>query len=57
MLKSLRMGLRNAWPAKEAQGVTLRFAPGRAFVLRIEPGQKAGQSRPFGLQSTPASRL
>ena len=26
-------------------------------MLRIEPVQKAGLSRPFGLQSTPASRL
>ena len=36
--------------------VSLRSAPGRAFVLRIEPGQTAGQSRPFGLQSlTPSA--
>ena len=31
--------------------VSLRSAPGRAFVLRIEPGQKTGLSPPFGLQS------
>ncbi|GBH21585.1 hypothetical protein KPSA3_07635 [Pseudomonas syringae pv. actinidiae] len=34
-----------------------RCAQGRAFVLRIEPGHEAGPSRPFGLQSSPASRL
>nr|UVN18036.1 hypothetical protein pPsy0462a_00003 [Pseudomonas syringae] len=36
---------------------SLRCAQGRAFVLRIEPGHEAGPSRPFGLQSSPASRL
>lgn len=32
-------------------GVPLRFAPDRAFALRVEPVHEAGLSHPFGLQS------